>query len=253
MGNKKLFLVLISVFCLGLLSQNLLAQQNSLARMYHVKVKAGHGVEFAAALKEHAAWRKQAGDPWTWVVYQVANGKDLGHYLIRSGGHTWSEFDEYEDFLRKGGVEFNKTVGPHVKSVSNVITAVDTVNIDWPENWQDVNLISLVTYHLKPGHGPAFTQAVSKYHKAIQDNNRDVHYAFGWTVNGGKGPTVSLALPFMNWADMEGPEESMREFMQRVMGEEEAKNVYMEFNGTYTSLESRILRVRWDLSVMPDM
>ncbi|UCH66472.1 MAG: hypothetical protein JSW63_04910 [Ignavibacterium sp.] len=253
MRNKKMFLVLLSAFCLGLLSQNLIAQQNNLARMYYVKVKSGHGAEFAAALKEHSAWRKQAGDPWTWIVYQVANGKHLGHYLIRSGGHTWADFDDYEEFLRKGGVEFNKTVGPHIKSVSNVITAVDTVNIDWPENWQDVNLISLITYDLKPGHGPAFWQAANKYHNAIQEHNRDAHYAFGWNVNGGSGPRVSLALPFMNWADMQGPDETMRDFMRRVMGEEEADKLFMEFNDTYTSTESMILRVRYDLSVMPDM
>jgi hypothetical protein len=136
--------------------------------------------------------------------------------------------------------------------VSNAITAGDTVNGDWPENPDDVNLISVITYHLKPGHGPAFWQAANKYHKAIQEHNRDAHYAFAWNVNGGSGPLVHLALPFKNWADMQGPDESLRDFMKRVMGEEEANQLYMDFNGTYTSTESMILRVRRDLSVIHD-
>jgi hypothetical protein len=36
------------------------------------------------------------------------------------------------------------------------------------------------------------------------------------------------------------------------MGEEEANQLYMDFNGTYTSTESMILRVRRDLSVIHD-
>ena len=86
MGNKKLFLVLFSTFCLGLLSQNLFAQSNNLAKLYFVKVKSGQGAEFAAALKEHVEWRKQAGDPWTWIVHQVVNGgllKELSLQRVR--------------------------------------------------------------------------------------------------------------------------------------------------------------------------
>ena len=252
MGSKKLFLTLIVAFWLGLLSQSLFAQSNNLARIYFVKVKPGQGAEFAAALNEHVAWRKQAGDPWTWIVHQVVNGKNLGDYVIRSGGHNWADFDDYEEFLRKGAVEFNKTVEPHIKSVSNAITAGDTVNVNWYENPGDVNLISVITYQLKPGHGPAFNQAVNKYHSAIQENNREAYYAFVWNVNGGSGPSVSLVLPYKNWADIQGPDESLRAFMQRVLGEEEAKKLYMDFNGTYTSTESMILRVRRDLSVLPD-
>ncbi|MHC4322546.1 MAG: hypothetical protein ACYST3_09765 [Planctomycetota bacterium] len=252
MGNKKLFLILLAAFCLGLLSQSLIAQSSNLARVYFVKVKSDHGAEFVAALKEHAAWRKQAGDPWTWIVHQVVNGKNLGDYVIRSGGHTWADLDSYEEFLGKGAVEFNKTVGPHIKSMSNTITAGDTTNVNWPSNSDDVNLISIISYHLKPGHGPAFAQAVNKYHTAIQENNREAYYAFVWNVNGGSGPRVTLALPYKNWADVQGPEESMRAFMQRILGEEEAKQLYMEFNGTYTSTESMIVRVRRDLSVIHD-
>lgn len=252
MGNKKLFVGLLVAFWLGLLSQNIFAQSNNMARLFFVKVKTGEGADFAAALKKHSEWRKQQGDPWTWIVYQVVNGKNLGDYVIRSGDHSWSDFDDYEEFSIKGAPEFYKAVGSHIKSVSSMITAGDTVNVDWPENPADVNLLSVITFNLKPGQVPAFRQAVNKYHTAIQENNRETYYSFAWNVNGAKGPSATLVIPYKNWADMQGPEESMREFMMRVLGEEDAQKLYEDFNSTFTSSESMIVRVRMDLSVIPD-
>ena len=86
---------------------------------------------------------------------------------------------------------------------------------DFYPNNDDVNLISVITYHLKPGHRRAFTQAVNKYHTAIKENNREAYYAFVWNVNGGSGLRVSLVLPYKNWAEMQGPDESLRTFMVR--------------------------------------
>ena len=252
MRNKKMFLTLIVAFCLGLLSQNLFAQSKNLARVVFVKVKTGQGEDFAAALKKHVEWRKQQEDPWNWIVHQVVNGKNLGDFIIRSGGHSWKDFDDYAGFLQKSAPEFYKTVGPYIKDISSIITAGDTVNVDWPENTADVNLLSIISYHIKPGHGQAFTKAVSMFHKAIQDNNRDAHYSFGWTVNGEKGPTVRLALPYQNWADVAGSEESLSDFIMRVLGEEKAKDLFEDFNDTYTSMESMMLLVRRDLSFLPD-
>ena len=252
MLNKKLFVGLLAAFWLSLFSQSLFAQANNLAKIYFVNVKSGHGAEFVAALKEHVEWRKQASDPWTWSVYQIVNGQNLGDFVIRSGGHTWADLDSYEEFLAKGAVEFNKNVGPHIESTSNTITAVDTTNINWYPNNDDVNLISVITYHLKPGHERAFTQAINKYHTAIKENNRETYYAFAWNVNGGSGPSVSLVLPYKNWAEMQGPDESLRTFMERVLGSEEAQQLSDEFNSTYHTRESSVLRLRRDLSVIPD-
>ena len=248
MGNKKLFLSVLVAFLLGIVSQSTFAQSKNLARVFMVEVKTGQGAEFSEALKKHVDWRKQQGDPWTWIVYQVVNGKNLGDFIIRSGGHNWKDFDDYEKSFKNGTTEFYKTVGPYIKDVSSIITAGDTVNVDWPENPMDVNLISITAYHLKPGKEREFTRTVSQTHKAIQDNNRDVHYSFGWTVNGEKGPTVRLALPYKNWAAVAGPEESLSKFLMRVLGEDKAKDLMEDFSDTYTSTESMMLLVRWDLS-----
>ena len=93
---------------------------------------------------------------------------------------------------------------------------------------------------------------MNKYHSAIKENNRETYYAFAWNVNGGSGPSVSLVLPYKNWAEMQGPDESLRTFMERVLGSEEAQQLSDEFNSTYRARESSVLRLRRDLSVIPD-
>ena len=253
MRNIKVIAALFAALWLGVGSQSVFAQANNIARIYFVDVKTGHGPEFEAALKEHVQWRKQAGDPWTWIVHQVVNGENLGDFVIRSGDHTWADLDSYAEFLAKGGEEFNKTVLPHVESISSAITSVDTTNINWYPNNDDVNLISVTTYRLKPGSGQAFTQAVNKIHKAIMENQYETYYAFEWNVNGPAGLAVSLILPCKNWAEMQGPDEALPAFLARVMGPETAQKVFEEFAGTYHSRESLVVQVRRDLSVIPSM
>lgn len=250
MRNIKVILILLLAFSLGLTS-SALAQANNLAKMYHVKVKAGHGPQFEAALKTHVEWRKAEGDPWTWDVYQVANGQNLGDFYIRSGEHTWADLDSYAEFLAKGAEEWERNVASHIESISSTITAVDTTNFNWHPNPTEVKLISIITHHLKPGKQRAYAQAVNKYHTTIMDNNRKGYYAFDWNVNGGAGPTVSIALPYTSWADMQGPEESLQAFMSRILGAEEAMKLSDEFNSTIMSAESMVLQSRPDLSVLP--
>ena len=252
MRTIRVYVALLVAFGLGLVSQPVSAQTGNLARLYFVKVKSGHGVEFEASLKEHAQWRKQAGDPWTWYVSQVVNGENLGDFVIRSGGHTWEDFDSYSEFLLKGSLQFNKTVGPHIESISGSITATDTNNINWYPDNEDVNLISVITYHLKPGQGRAFREVAYKIGAAIREDKREAYFSHEWLVNGSYGPAVSLILPYKNWAGMQGPEESFRDFLARVMGSEEVQKLFEKMSSTYHSRKSRIIQVRRDLSVFPD-
>lgn len=252
MKNKKLLLSLLAVLFLCPISQNVFAQTGNLAKLYQITVKPGHQAEFVAALKEHTEWRKQEGDPWNWTVYQVVNGQNLGDFLIRSGNHSWAELDGYEDFLAKGSVPFNKNVGPHIESITNSITSVDTTCVNWPENNDEVKLLSVLVFHLKPGHEWTFSQLTRKFDKAVKANNREGHYVFIWPENGLPGPRVTLVMPYKNWAEMAGPKESLGDFIYRVMGADEAQKFWDGINDAIRSTESFVLKVRPDLSVLHD-
>ncbi len=254
MLRSQTFVVLFAMLVLGLVGQEAQAQMNNLARIYFVEAMPGHGMQLEAAIKDHAQWRKQQGDPWTWMVMQVANGNNLGGFVIRSGEHSWADFDAYDaSFGAKGGAHWEENVMPHVASVSSAITRVDTTNVHWPENPNDVNLISVISFSLKPGQEQAFTEAVSKIHNVIMEHGYPTHYAFEWTLNGPAGREVSLVLPFKDWSAMEGPKENMGAFLMRVMGQDAARKVFEQFDSTYRSSESMIIQVRRDLSVLPSM
>ena len=93
MHKTKTLATLLVALLLGLASQNAWAQQNNLARIYFIEAKVGMAAGFETALKQHAEWRKEQGDPWSWFVWQVVNGENLGSFVIRSGDHAWGDFD----------------------------------------------------------------------------------------------------------------------------------------------------------------
>ncbi len=239
-------------FCLSLVSQPVLAQGNNMSRIYFMTPKPGMAAQFEAALAEHAAWRRQNNDPWTWIVHEVENGDNLGMFIVRSGDHTWADFDAYEaGFDERGTEHFFATVGPHMESIESVIGAVDTTNVRWPETWTDINMLQITTYNVKPNHGQKFFQAVNKIHRAIMETNYPVHYGFESIVNGGRAGRVALVLPRKNWADFQGPEQPMAAMLAGVYGEDEVSGIFEDFGSTYDTAESMVVRIRWDLSVMP--
>lgn len=254
MRAPKVLVTLLVALLLGLAGQDAWAQQNNLARVYFMDAKTGMQAGLETALKQHAEWRKEQGDPWTWSVMQVVNGENLGRFIARSGGHGWGDFDAYDmGFDQQANVHFNATVAPLLESTSSAITSVDTTNINWHPNNDAVNLISVTTFHLKPGKGQAFTEAVNKFHTAIVEHNHPTHYAFEWNVNGVNGQAVSLILPYENWAAMAGPEEPLFVFLARVLGQEELQKLGEAFDSTYHKEESFVVLRRRDLSVLPAM
>ena len=249
MKKRTLLISLMVVFMFGLTANALFAQSKNLAKVYYVKVKAGESGAFQTALKQHAQWRMDNGDPWSWNIYQVINGKNMGDFIIRSGGHSWADFDSYQDFNAKGSAEFGKNVSPYIESITSNINAMDTTNVNWYPNNDEVNLVQVYAYKLKPGQGTAFYKAISEYGKAIKKENRKDYYGLIWSVNGGSELVAELVFPYKNWAEMEGPKEQWRDFTKRVLGEEKAKMVHDEFTNSYSDVYGFIVQLRRDLSV----
>jgi len=238
-------------FIIGTFNQSLVADSDkNLHKMFYVKLKTGHTGAFYEKLAEHAAWRRENGDPWTWWVHTIVNGENDGDCVIRSGGVSWAEMDEYEEFLAKGGAKFWKTVGEHIEDTSSWISMGDKRFARWHPDMEKINLISVISYELKPGSQKDFTDAVQVYHDAIAEHDFPTYYQFSWPINGSSGNGVTLALFFENYADMAPPEEKMQEFMKRVLGEEEAQAAVDKFTGAIRSSSSRIVRYLPGLSIV---
>ena len=235
-------LFLLAALTLGLISQNLLAQEDNLHRMYHIKLKTGHATAFYEDLNGHSEWRREQGDAWTWWVHAVVNGENHGDCIIRSGPLTWADLDTYEAFDAKASNKFWEDLGEHIEDATSWISMGDKRFVRQHPQMEKVQLIQVVKYDLKPGMSKQFTDTVQTYHEAIMEHDYPIYYTFDWLINGGTGNQVTLALFHENWADMAPPEEKMMEFMARVLGEEEAKTLGETLNSSFTSTETAVVR-----------
>jgi hypothetical protein len=112
-----------------------------------------------------------------------------------------------------------------------------------------INLVQVITYHLKPGMAPVFSESVQAYHDAIIAEDYPTYYIFDWNIHSGTGNTVSLAIFYENWADMAPDEEPLQAFMARVMGEEEANSLQEAFATTYSHVDTAVVRYLDELSI----
>ena len=219
-------------------------QAANINRVFYLTPKADMQTQFETALKQHAQWRKDNGDPWAWEVFQVINGQNMGDYIVISGGHKWSDFDDYNDFRPKGYQHFAANVAPLVESATSAISATDTTIVRGVEG--EYPLRQIIYFKLAPGKTQQFVEAVGQYHKAFTEKDHPNRYAVIWNVNGGDFD-VLLSLPYENWAAFAGPDTPNMEVMQAVYGEE-AGAIAEAFNTSITESRSIILMSRPDLS-----
>ncbi len=220
-------------------------QAANLNQVFYLTPKAGMVTQFETALKQHAQWRKDNGDPWTWQVGQVINGQNTGEYIVISSGHKWSDFDDYNDFGPKGSQHYTANVAPLVESVTSAITATDTTIV---RGWEgEYPLRQVIYWKLAPGKTQQFAEAAGKYHKAFTEKDYPNRYAIIWNVNGGDYD-VLVVLPYENWAAFEGPDTQMVEVLQEVYGEKEAKVIAEAFGTSIAETRSLVSLSRPDLS-----
>lgn len=222
-----------------------------IARVYVMTPAPGQQQAFEKALTAHAQWRKQAGDPWSWSVYQVVDGEDLGSFLVRSGGHTWADLDAYDaGFGQRGDARFNADVGPLLAHISSSITQEDTSLVRMPDSPDGYTLVQVTRYHVKPEKSQAFHALVGKIHRAIVDSDWPVHYAFVNTVSGADGQDVIMAGFHDGWADFAEPDPSFDQMLARKYGEEAAGKMMHTFGDAVWGWDSMTLRLRPEMSVM---
>jgi len=225
--------------------------EGKLARVYTMVPKHGSGQALWEALKAHAAYRTQQGDPWTWRMYSVVNGKGLGNYVVRSGGHHWADFDAYDTASAKLNLSehFNKTVQPHLAYVSSTINMDDDAHSHWVDN-DNYRLFSITRYAIIPGKIGQFETALGEIHKGLQKQKWAKSYAFVNVVNGASGPTRILVLPRENWANFEAPKPSVMQVLASEYGKDKTEDMLNRYGSSYSSAQSSVIRYLPELSVL---
>ena len=229
------------------------AQDATYARTYAVTPKDGMVAQFEAALQAHVQWRNENNDPWTWGVSTVEVGEALGQFGIRSGGHSWADFDAYDaGFGPEGLVHWNATVAPLVASVSSAITTLNQAIGSNPPVGAYA-FVNIQAYQLRPGREAQFTQVVNSAVEILMEH--DFPGYFVWVspvLGGGPGPSVSLVSFHTSWADMAPPDPGFEAIMVQALGQDGFMEWTRELGETYRGVESIVRRLRPDLGVEVD-
>ncbi|MGA9340718.1 MAG: hypothetical protein WBV61_00100 [Rhodanobacteraceae bacterium] len=210
--------------------------------------KEGQTQQFEAALKAHAAWRKTAGEGFTWSIYQPVVGSDLTLYVVRSGQHHWKDMDEEAAWEASSGADkkFDTDVGPYVARVEHYFSETDTKLSHWVES-PDYKYFGVTEYATKPGTYGERLDAMNKIQKAIVDEKWPYPYEISNSI-GGKGGML-IVDPMKSYADMADPNPSLMQVLAKSLGSDAAAAATMkQFGSTIDHSDYTVYMYRPDLS-----
>ncbi|MGI9625763.1 MAG: hypothetical protein ACR2QM_02925 [Longimicrobiales bacterium] len=223
--------------------------QESVSLMYTAEVKPAMLAEFQAAVMVHMQWRVDHNDPWTWNTFQVVNGSTLNQFKFRSGGHAWSDLDDYAAFQAEAAAHFRQVVSPYVEDLTSMLVVPTGINRTEVAGLRP--MYSVTRYVLRSGQTAAFLGAVQQFHDAAGETGFQAEYNFETVANGGRGDVVRLVIPLDGYADLQEPSPTVIEMMISHLGQDDATEVFDQFNGAIIRADSDLSTHRPDLSTPP--
>ncbi len=253
-GVRAWLLVLVAMFALSPLlaaAQETKAKTN-VSSAYVMWPKAGQAQQFEAAIRKHAAWRKQAGEGFTWKVYQPIVGDDLGSYTVFSGGHAWADFDGNQKWRvdNKANAAFDRDVGPLVERFSHYFYENDADLSYWNEDKQ-FPMYSVTRMKLGAGQYGNFRAAVMKAREAAVAQK----FSGNWMVRSvtGGNDDMTVVYPHNSYASLAGPSPNFMEVMAKHMGgPSQAAKAMTAIQSAIESGDTTIFMFRPDLSTPAD-
>ncbi|MGI9628948.1 MAG: hypothetical protein ACR2QM_19105, partial [Longimicrobiales bacterium] len=138
------------------------ATAQSVALRYWLTPKPESSHEVEAALTEFTEWLRQEGEPWRWSVFRVIVGDQSGSWVLRSGGHTWQEFDERGPGLGpRSWSRFEASVLPLLESATLQVEQTNETLTSRPEQGGGTTVFHITEWDLEPEGAVAFQQAVT--------------------------------------------------------------------------------------------
>jgi hypothetical protein len=223
------------------------------AKNYFLTVNPGQGLGFEAAYKGHLEWHASKNDTWYWHTWQIANGKNLGQYIVRTGGHTWADFDEHAAFSAEDSAHFVENVSGYVTKISSNMVVVDPEISRWPEDYGTPTIVSVNVYQFDREYSRAAYHTIKKIHTAIVEEELPITYSWSRVANGdeGPGPTWILVFPYKSWAEYGESGGDLWKLVEEVYGEYEADLFRKLWSKSYAHKETFIAAYREDLSYNP--
>ena len=224
------------------------------AKNHFVTVNPGQALEFEAAYKGHLEWHANKNDTWYWHTWQVVNGKRLGQYIVRTGHHTWADFDEHAQFSMEDSAHYEENVSDYVKKISsNMVVAAPDIS-KWPDDYGMPTMVDVNVFQVSNEYSRAFYHTMKKIHNAIVEKEIPFTYAWSFVASGGEGPgpTWVMVFPFKSWAEYGASwEPAFWKLVEEVYGDYETDLIRKLMNKAIVHQENYMAAYRADLSYNP--
>jgi hypothetical protein len=226
-----------------------------LSDVWMVVPKAGHQEEFFAALAADKALRDDKDDSRTWEVYTVAVGDDTDAVQFRACCFDWADQDAYDIEEEEKGfnAHWGDNVAPHIDHYHRSFQTMDWEHSYWPDGEGDGPYYGVTTWNIKFNAGPASgiaRRAMSDL--AIEKGWGETAGGWLWHYTETGKPRMMIVSSYANFAEMKPPEENFYDFMVEALGEEEAGQIFSDFNSGYSSTDYTIWQREPELSAAPD-
>jgi len=221
------------------------------ALVYSAKAKSMNFMQLDGALKKHFGWHREHKDTFSWYVWQVASGENMGDFLVGTFGHHWKEFDARAAFDEADDADF----------IANVLPSVDKIDAGYwaylpdashpPTSAVPAAMTQVTHYFVRPDGFAAFQDALKDVKAAMEKANYPGYREWYRLVSGGEGPQFVLAVDRDSWADMEPPAKSLDQFLADAVGPQKAVALLNAIRTNTRYTRSYMLRYRSDLSYVP--
>jgi hypothetical protein len=227
-------------------------QPDSVTEVLRQKAKPGTVQEYEASRKKHMAWHKAQNDPWAWEVFEVMTGPDTGSYVIASGEHQWKDMEAWvAKMADPDAADSQASMGPYIASTQRQYWTQLNALSRPPTNEGRAPLITLTTYQVKPGSDAAIRAAIAKVNAALDAGSFPLRTIWFVLANGGSSPSYAVVAPRAGLGEM-APSPSLLEVLEKQLGKPAADALVRSFFENVVSANTELLRLRTDLSYLPD-
>lgn len=245
---RTTWLLILTVFCV-LAPQSPVAAEEDMALLvteeWSIPAKVGYSSEFMDALREHAIWRRDNEDPWTWKFYSSQAGKEDAGVLMRSSDHEYADVAYvHSEFNKKAGKHWEETVAPYAGVGTRYIRFQTPVR-NWPEGSYDYLLISQID--VESDSATNLVKSAKILYDIVREAGLETVYGLEYTWAGG-GPSYQYVEGYKDWAST-SPGSPLAAEQNKVivekLGEEKANATYEAAKMFHTSKMKIYKRLDW--------
>jgi hypothetical protein len=253
MRNLRVFVVIVAAMVLGV---SVLAQgaPGDIGLVYSVKPKLSGIMQLDAAMQKHFAWHRANKDVFSWFVWQVISGENLGDFVVGTFGHHWKDFDDHAAFDEKDDADFFPNVLPFVEKADlGYWTYLADASYSGKRT-APAAMAQVTHYYLKPDGFVQFMEAIREMRAAMSKAGTPIELEWWRLISGGEGPQLVLVIDHDNWADMGGTGKSADQMLVDAVGATKAVSILTAIRESTRFTRSYMMKYRPDISyIAPSM